>query len=102
MPVEDMQVWDGLTDARITFSAAELDLENPENGMSRLTENLNLQRALLQHLNGKPGVQLIDKVRVQSIVNGPNEGDWPLVHLDNGRVIRTRLLVSALPFALFS
>ena len=63
--------------------------------LSRLTENLNLQRGLLRHLDQFPEVQLLDKVKVQSIVREDREENaWPLVHLSDGRVIRTRLLVS--------
>lgn len=62
--------------------------------MSRLTENLNLQRGLLRHLDQFPDVQLIEKTRVKSILRDTEErGGWPLVHLDNGRVLRARLLV---------
>ena len=64
--------------------------------MARLTENLNLQRALLRHLASLPEVQLLDKVKVQSIQQEEREGGggWPLVHLSDGRILRTRLLVS--------
>lgn len=98
-PVEELQVWDGISDARIRFSvtdlydnARECDLQ----GMSRIVENLNLQRGLLRHLNTIPGVQLIDKTKVQTITpdNGPT-GSWPVLHLDNGRSIRARLLIGA-------
>ncbi|KAG5653399.1 hypothetical protein H0H81_000686 [Sphagnurus paluster] len=91
-----MQVWDGISDARLTFSASEIGLERPQEGMARLTENLNLQRGLLRHLEKLPEVQLIDKTKVQSIIRDTEErGGWPLVHLDNGRVLRARLLVGA-------
>lgn len=64
--------------------------------MARLTENLNLQRALLRHLDLMPGVQVFDKVKVSSIEQERREGGrgWPLVHLSDGRTLRTRLLVS--------
>ena len=62
--------------------------------MARLTENFNLQRALLRHLNTFPQVELIDKTRVQTIVRDADDrGGWPLVQLDSGRTLRTRLLV---------
>ena len=64
--------------------------------MAKLTENLNLQRGLLRHLEGFPGVELLDKTKVQSILPDSEErGRWPLVHLDNGQVLRARLLVGA-------
>ncbi len=64
--------------------------------MARLTENLNLQRALLRHLDSTSAVELFDKVKVQSIQREEREGGgWPLVHLSDGRVLRARLLVSS-------
>ncbi|KAJ7583215.1 ubiquinone biosynthesis hydrox [Mycena floridula] len=90
MPIEAMQVWDGVSDARIGFSATELGLDN---GMARLTENLNLQRGLLKHLDQASAVQILDKTKVQSIA--PGQDHWPLVHLDNGRTLRARLLIGA-------
>ncbi|KAG6891227.1 hypothetical protein C0995_008479 [Termitomyces sp. Mi166 len=94
--MEEMQVWDGVSDARITFSASEIGLERSEEGMARLTENLNLQRGLLRRLEELPEVQLIDKTRVKSILRDTDErGGWPLVNLENGQTLRARLLVGA-------
>jgi len=62
--------------------------------MARLTENLNLQRGLLQHLDKYPDVELRQRTKVTSI--SPDETGWPLVKLDDGTVIRARLLVSFL------
>ncbi|KAJ7281633.1 ubiquinone biosynthesis hydrox [Mycena rebaudengoi] len=94
-PIEDMQVWDGVSDARIGFSASLLGLGAPGQGMARITENLNLQRGLLRHLDSLPEIRILDKVKVQSIDNGDGLSTWPLVHLDNGQVLRSRLLVGA-------
>lgn len=58
-----------------------------------MTENLNLQRALLHKLSKTPAVELVDKVKVQNIVQDSENGGWPLVHLSDGRIIRARLLV---------
>ena len=90
--VTSLQVWDGVSDARITFSTADLPLGPPE--MSRMTENLNLQRGLLSRLSKIPEVQLLDDVRVITIENANGSNDWPLVRLSNGQTFRTRLLVS--------
>jgi ubiquinone biosynthesis monooxygenase Coq6 len=62
--------------------------------MARLTENLNLQRALLRHLSTFPEVQLYEKTKVSSIQREEKAGGWPMVHLSNGRVLRARILVS--------
>lgn len=67
----------------------------PQTQLARLTENLNLQRALLRYLDNSETVELADQVKVQSIVREEREGGgWPLVHLSDGRVLRARLLVS--------
>lgn len=88
------EIWDGVSDARIVFSAEEFGLAKPQLGMARLTENLNLQRGLLRHLQGNPDIELIDNTRVQKIVQDDSDrGGWPLVELDNGKTLRTRLLV---------
>ncbi|KAJ6591658.1 hypothetical protein DFH09DRAFT_1137615 [Mycena vulgaris] len=94
-PIQDMQVWDGVSDARIEFSASLLGLGTPGQGMARMTENLNLQRGLLRHLSNIPEVSILDKAKVQSIDHAEGSSGWPLVHLDNGRVLRSRLLVGA-------
>ncbi|KAH8103880.1 ubiquinone biosynthesis hydrox [Cristinia sonorae] len=96
-PVEEMQVWDGVSGARITFSAAEMSLGGQTvSELSRLTENLNLQRALLRKLEESSSVEVVDKVKVESITTDDREGSpWPLLHLSDGRVIRARLLVGA-------
>ncbi|KAJ7449633.1 ubiquinone biosynthesis hydrox [Mycena latifolia] len=93
-PIQDMQVWDGVSDARIEFPSSLLALGTPGQGMARITENLNLQRGLLRHLNSIPEVSILDKTKVQSIDHAEGSG-WPLVYLDNGRILRSRLLVGA-------
>ncbi|KAJ3992082.1 hypothetical protein F5050DRAFT_1018854 [Lentinula boryana] len=95
-PVKEMQVWDGVSDARITFSTSELGLSSTgQSGMARLIETLNLQRGLLRHLHAMPTVQIIDKSRVQSITSDETPGSWPMVHLDTGRILNARLLIGA-------
>lgn len=85
-------MWDGISDARITFSAADLPLQTSE--MARMTENLNLQRGLLKHLSQIPEVQLLDNVRVTVIEKEDGANGWPSVRLSDGQTFRTRLLVS--------
>ncbi|KAF8547484.1 ubiquinone biosynthesis hydrox [Imleria badia] len=96
--IREMQVWDGISDARIIFDAAELPSAASAAGsseMARLTENLNLQRAFLRHLENSQGVQLLQKVKVESIRPDVEGNGWPLVHLSDGTTIRARLLVGA-------
>jgi len=62
--------------------------------MATLTENFNLQRALLCHLSNVPAVRVLQQTKVTSIQSdGEQHGSWPLVHLDNQQVLRARLLV---------
>lgn len=94
--IDEMQVWDGISGARIAFSASELNLEKPELGMARLTENFNLQRGLLRRLKDLPEVRLLQQTKVKSIVQDVEEHrQWPLVYLENDRVLRARLLIGA-------
>ena len=86
-------MWDGISDARITFHASELE-NGVSSQMSFLTENINLQRALLRRLSGVREVQILDNVKVDSIQTDNKEHSrWPLVHLSDGKVLRARLLV---------
>ena len=85
------QVWDGLSDSRIVFDTN--DIGYPQ--MSQMTENLNLQRALLRNLEASDSpVNIMDNVKVARIEKGMERGGWPIVYTSNGRALRTRLLVS--------
>ncbi|KAH7924293.1 ubiquinone biosynthesis hydrox [Leucogyrophana mollusca] len=100
-PIQQMQVWDGVSDARITFDASDIPLGSsnvPEcSHMAQMTENLNLQRALLRRLSTIQGLKLLQRVKVDLIQRENRESGtgWPLVHLSDGSVLRTRLLVGA-------
>ncbi|KAJ3971829.1 ubiquinone biosynthesis hydrox [Lentinula raphanica] len=95
-PIEEMQVWDGISDARITFSASEMGVSSDNHsGMARLTETLNLQRGLLRQLQSLPTVQILEKNKVQHITADETPGGWPSVHLDSGRTLKARLIVGA-------
>ncbi|KAF8471500.1 ubiquinone biosynthesis hydrox [Gautieria morchelliformis] len=98
-PIEEMQIWDSLTDSRITFSASDIPaamLKSSDSEIARLTENLNLQRALLRRLETQRHVSLIDKTKVDAIYQEEREeGGWPVVRLANGRQFRVRLLIGA-------
>ncbi|GAA5815003.1 hypothetical protein MFLAVUS_008507 [Mucor flavus] len=109
----DMQVWDGVTDARIHLDSAILkdygSKSLKENTIAYMVENLNVQSAALKRIeecraNGSQ-IDLIQQVKVAEI-EGPKEEeknvdegldlhDWPTVHLDNGRKLKARLLIGA-------
>ena len=92
-------MWDGISDARVTFNASDSGIQS-EGGypphMSIMTENLNLQRALLRSLKSTGHVELIDNTKVSHIEKDVSKGGWPLVHLSNGATLRARLLVSSM------
>jgi len=103
-----MQVWDGISDARIQFLASEiirpshepLAIGQPAPEIARLTENLNIQRALLRHLQSQDvHVKLLDKTRVASIVSeqplGSSSSPWPVIQTNTNRRLRAHLLVGA-------
>ncbi|KAG9310605.1 hypothetical protein JVU11DRAFT_9170 [Chiua virens] len=63
--------------------------------MARLTENLNLQRGFLRHLDKLESIQVLQKLKVESIQPEVDSNGWPLVHLSDGTTIRARLLIAS-------
>lgn len=109
----DMRVWDGVTGANIHLDSALIkdygaDQNVKENTIAYMVENLNLQSAALKRLEEcrtqGAHIDLIQKVKVagieKSLVDLPAEKegldlhDWPTVHLDSGKKLKARLLVS--------
>lgn len=95
-----MQVWDGVTDARIEFDT----FSSPAAGdttIAYMTENLNLTSGLLKRLEELGGVSTFDNAKVESITLGAQTDDgldlreWPVVHLSGGKQLHARLLVGA-------
>ncbi|ORX78560.1 ubiquinone biosynthesis hydrox [Basidiobolus meristosporus CBS 931.73] len=104
MPYQHMEVWDGLGDGRVQFSTEMLDF--PAEAMAWIIENNNIQSAVLQKLaEYDNAVDVIDNSKVQEIFHStpaeqtsPDQADtseWPVVRLENGTTLRTRLLVGA-------
>ncbi|KFA80267.1 hypothetical protein S40288_04537 [Stachybotrys chartarum IBT 40288] len=95
----EMQVWDGITDARIEF-----DWQPASAGGGRpiayMTENANLVSGLLKRLRELGGFDIFDKSRVEDISLGEETEDvdlreWPIVRLSGGHSLAARLLVGA-------
>ena len=104
LPLTAIEVWDGISDARIDFSAAALGLGGGQGSsqMARLTETLNVQRGLLRHLSAQSNINLLDSTKVENIFSDEIPGGgWPMVQLSNGNVLRARLLVRIPPFMNF-
>lgn len=92
-----MQVWDGVTGARIEF---DWPAEKAGTTIAYMNENLNLTSGLLKRIDEMGGVEMLDKQKVEDIALGEDteEGDlssWPVVKLSGGRELAARLLVGA-------
>ena len=94
---EEMQVWDGVTGARIEFN-----WPGDEKGktIAYMNENLNLTSALLKRIDELGNVEVLDNERVEDIVLGEETEEldlrsWPVVQLQGGRKLAARLLVGA-------
>ncbi|KAB8278951.1 hypothetical protein BDV30DRAFT_202939 [Aspergillus minisclerotigenes] len=87
---QEMQVWDGETDSRITFdwSADTSPFENLPT-VATMTENANLVRGLLSRIaaSGDENVSIFSNTTVSSIENGTDHPDgpdlsaWPVLSL---------------------
>ncbi|KAK4191729.1 hypothetical protein QBC35DRAFT_275424 [Podospora australis] len=98
-PYQEMQVWDGVTGARVEFDWAGTE---PAGGttIAYMTENLNLTSGLLKRLDELGGVSTFDNARVEKISYGEETEEvdlreWPVVHLSSGNQLAARLLVGA-------
>nr|XP_049157194.1 ubiquinone biosynthesis hydrox [Daldinia loculata]KAI1645460.1 ubiquinone biosynthesis hydrox [Daldinia loculata] len=96
-PYHEMQVWDGVTDARIEF-----EWTPPATGktIAYMTENLNLTSGLLRRIDELGGVTVFNGAKVAGIAFGEETEDldlreWPIVHLASGERLAARLLVGA-------
>ncbi|MBW0466900.1 hypothetical protein O181_006615 [Austropuccinia psidii MF-1] len=97
-PIERMQVWDGLSDARIVFDSVDgSDLASLDSSaipqMGRFVENTHLQKAMLQNLDNYPSVDVYGSTKVAHI--SADEANWPMITTADGKTLRTRLLVGA-------
>ncbi|ROW02032.1 hypothetical protein VPNG_07681 [Cytospora leucostoma] len=95
-PYHEMQVWDGVSDARIEFDWAG----GPGQTIAYMIENLNITSGLLSRLGELGGVSIFDNAKVEGITLGENKdgqdlSQWPVVQLANGQRLWARLLVGA-------
>ena len=92
-----MRVWDGLD------STSSISFSSSSPAIATMTENSNLQRALLQRVSELAAFDTFDSTKVASIEPGPAESSqesldlssFPIVTLSTGRQITARLLVGA-------
>ncbi|UKZ51713.1 hypothetical protein TrVGV298_005476 [Trichoderma virens] len=96
----EMQVWDGVTDARIEFDYQFGSSVSQGNVIAYMVENINITSGLLKRLKELGGVDVFDSSRVEKITFGEETEDldlteWPVVHLQGGKSLAARLLVGA-------
>ncbi|CAI6095743.1 unnamed protein product [Clonostachys chloroleuca] len=94
---QEMQVWDGVTGARIEF---DWQGGSASKNIAYMIENLNLTSGLLKRLEELGGVDTFDNSKVESIDYGKETEDvdlseWPVVQLSGGQSLAARLLVGA-------
>lgn len=102
-----MNVWDGISGARINFDWAGAGIaanERSENAgtIAYMAETSNIVSALLKRAEELKGseIEIIDGVKVDSIALGEDNGEWdmrswPVVSLNNGTTMAGRLLIGA-------
>ena len=96
-----MQVWDGVSGARIEFDWPPGSAASSGDGtIAYMTENLNLTSGLLSRLDELGDVAMFSNTKVEQIAFGETSDDldlslWPVVHLSGGKQLCARLLVGA-------
>ncbi|PKS06464.1 hypothetical protein jhhlp_007212 [Lomentospora prolificans] len=95
---QEMQVWDGVTDARIEFDVSSASKTGSV--IAYMIENLNLTSGLLRRMKELGGVSVFDSAKVEGITFGEETGsmdlrEWPVVQLSSGKKLYARLLVGA-------
>jgi ubiquinone biosynthesis monooxygenase Coq6 len=105
-PYQEMQVWDGVSDARISFDwDSARPLLSPRKPTQSTTiaymiENVNTTTTLLSRLSELGGVDMFSPTKVESIELGQDTAQldlssWPILTLSNGKTLAARLLVGA-------
>jgi ubiquinone biosynthesis monooxygenase Coq6 len=96
---ESMQVWDGVSGARVGFDWGHEKRE--ERTIAYMNENDNLVHGLLRRVDELGGVEVLEGERVEDIVLGRDDGEgssdlsgWPVLGVGN-RNLAARLLVGA-------
>ncbi|KKA27509.1 hypothetical protein TD95_001810 [Thielaviopsis punctulata] len=96
---QEMQVWDGVSNARIEFDWAGSS-HGGDQTIAYMAENLNLTQGLLSRIDQLGGVHIYDGSKVADISYGAQTAaadftQWPVVTLSSGKSLWARLLVGA-------
>lgn len=96
-----MQVWDGVSDARIEFDWAQSGARSQQGQtIAYMTENLNLTSALLKRIEELGGIDIFECTKVEGIKLGEETEEvdlrsWPVIQLSSGQQLGARLLIGA-------
>ncbi len=98
-PYEEMQVWDGVSGAKIEFDWPT----GRGQTIAYMNENLNLTSGLLKRISELGGVRVFDNTKVENIELGQESEEldlsgWPVVQLGGahgGKKLAARLLIGA-------
>lgn len=96
-----MEVWDGVSGARISFDwGTGSSSTTGEKSIAHMIENGNITSALLSRIQELGDVTVYDNSRVQHITLGDDNEDldlrsWPVVSLSSGQSLAARLLIGA-------
>jgi ubiquinone biosynthesis monooxygenase Coq6 len=96
----EMQVWDGVTDARIEFDWPGGAAGPAGTTIAYMVENANITASLMKRLEQLGGLSVFDNARVENIGFGEETEEldlsqWPVVNLAGGKQLHARLLVGA-------
>jgi ubiquinone biosynthesis monooxygenase Coq6 len=103
-PYQGMEVWDGLSDSRITFDWNQVGGTSFAPGQSGtiayMIENVNLTTGLQKFLAELGGTTIISPAKVETITYGTRTDSldlstWPSVNVSGNRTLSARLLVGA-------
>ena len=95
--INNIQVLDGVTNSRLSFGNASdddfhLSLDKPNQTLSYMIENVNLQHSFIKNIEQSPNVNIFDS---SSIINIENVNEFPTLTLSDGQSLSTRLLIGA-------
>ncbi|KAJ3334224.1 putative ubiquinone biosynthesis monooxygenase [Blyttiomyces sp. JEL0837] len=85
-----MQVWDGVGEGQVSFNASE---SSHSDAIAWIVDNSWMRYALSKTLG--PAVEVINHAKVANVKLDEETRSWPIVSLQNGRTLKTRLLVGA-------
>ncbi|KAJ3194823.1 putative ubiquinone biosynthesis monooxygenase [Irineochytrium annulatum] len=92
-PFRTMEVWDGKGNGKVNFGATGQPTGDGLSSIAWIIENSMLTESLASSLD--PGITVYNRAKVQAIKQEDDTTGWPEVQLQDGTILKTRLLVGA-------